>query len=647
MGKNRIASAKISRGLFSMLVGAVALGLPPSAHSATQEPLDFAGFIEGTYQARKNVGLTRAQHTAQLELGKQFRDAGIFSELSFNATLRFTYQGVYDLNPSNFGSSAGGPVFLASPATSNPFTGDFLPFGGGVIPPLPPPLGAGFGFDVAANPNQGLAILGGDLHAQGTSLSLAFPVRPCNVDPRGCLKGYLDFTKNDLRFPEFNNRVDALREAYIDATIPVGVAKQLFFRVGRQQVVWGRTDLFRVLDVINPVDFSRNNIFDPLEDIRYPQWILLSELQLGSNKVFDDLNFSVVWNFDRFRPDNLGQGGTPYTILDAGPLMRALKNCWDNGCTVGNFAPLGPPGSPLGAFDFAPGVIGIRNVNLPKWSVNNSQIGFKVEGVFHNVGFSLNYLNYLSRLPSLRAGIPSLNPFTGQVGVFPNIFALDIEFPRINLFGGSLDFYVDSIKSVFRIEATYTSGEEFANTLRPRLFSESDVFRYVIGWDRNTFIPFLNPNRAFLFSFQVFGQHLLNHQLERRPLGLAGIPDWKNNWIVTGLIQGFYKSDRVLPRILVAWDLRAETVAIGPAVEWIVTDNLRLVLGANIKFGRGARQFDDCRTCNPFPPFTGSPATIGQSLGLGGFEPISRFRSGPLGMAVNEDEVTFSIRYSF
>jgi hypothetical protein len=24
--------------------------------------------------------------------------------------------------------------------------------------------------------------------------------------------------------------------------------------------VWGRTDLFRVLDVLNPVDYSRNNI---------------------------------------------------------------------------------------------------------------------------------------------------------------------------------------------------------------------------------------------------------------------------------------------------------------------------------------------------------------------------------------------------
>ena len=49
------------------------------------------------------------------------------------------------------------------------------------------------------------------------------------------------------------------------------------FRVGRQQVVWGRTDLFRVLDVINPVDYSRHNIYDELEDIRIPMWMATSE----------------------------------------------------------------------------------------------------------------------------------------------------------------------------------------------------------------------------------------------------------------------------------------------------------------------------------------------------------------------------------
>ena len=102
---------------------------------------------------------------------------------------------------------------------------------------------------------------------------------------------------------------------------------QLGIRLGRQQIVWGRTDLFRVLDVINPVDFSRNNIYDELEDIRIPLWMLQLEYRFGATQTFDDLNFSVVWNFDKFRPANLGQAGTPNIILDAGSFFRGMKNC--------------------------------------------------------------------------------------------------------------------------------------------------------------------------------------------------------------------------------------------------------------------------------------------------------------------------------
>jgi hypothetical protein len=40
-----------------------------------------------------------------------------------------------------------------------------------------------------------------------------------------------------------------LREAYVDLALP-----PFSFRVGRQQVVWGESDNFRALDIINPLD---------------------------------------------------------------------------------------------------------------------------------------------------------------------------------------------------------------------------------------------------------------------------------------------------------------------------------------------------------------------------------------------------------
>ena len=217
------------------------------------------------------------------------------------------------------------------------------------------------------------------------------------------------------------------------------------------------------------------------------------------------------------------------------------------------------------------------------------------------------------------------------------------------MLGGSVDYYSQGIDTVFRVEAAHTSGEEFANTMREELYSESDVIRYVIGADKNIFIPFLNDRRAFLFSGQIFGQHLLDHEEEQRALGPVGMPDWDENWTATLLIKGWWMNDRLSPQIVAAHDFRAEASVISFAVEYIVNDNFKITGGANFKVGTGARAYDDCRTCNPFSPFTQAfpEHPDGYSLGLGGYEPLGRFKSGPIGMAQKEDELQLTLRYSF
>ncbi|WP_138378916.1 DUF1302 domain-containing protein [Luteithermobacter gelatinilyticus] len=634
------------------LIGATGAG----AYTSADGTFELYGFVENATFLRKDRGLSKFRNTVQLEMSKQFNTGDFFSSLSLNATLRASYDGVYDLNSDEFGSDAGGPIMLESTFSGGPSA---VPHGGGIVS-----TGlAFFGFDTAANPNDGLMVLGSDTHETAGGVAFGVPVRPCDVDNRGCLAGYMDASLDELRFPEFNDRLDFLREFYLDGNIPFDNGNELNIRLGRQQVVWGRTDLFRVLDVINPVDYSRHNIYDELEDIRIPQWMLAMEYRMGATGGFEDLNLSLVWNFDKFRPSNLGQAGTPYQILGAGSFFRGMKNCWDNGCTVANFAGLPVPDTTgLAATDFPAGSIGIRQVNLPEWELDNTQLGVKVEGVLSGVGFSLNYLTYLSQLPSLHGGAvgpEAFNAFTGEVRQWPYLIAFDIEFPRIHLFGGSLDLYMDSIKSVFRIEAAYTTGEEFANTLRPELFSESDVLRYVIGWDRDTFIPFLNEDKAFLLSAQIFGQHILDHELEETAgslagvpgFGKAGIPDWKDNWIATFLIKGWWNQNRLSPQIIAAYDFRAQTAVLAPSVDWLIDDNWRLIVGANFKFGAGAKSFDDCRSCNPWPPFTASPLhadpTQPGSVGLSGFEPLGRFRAGPIGMAEAEDEIQITLRYRF
>lgn len=617
------------------LLGGSSLALTPLTSVMAEEEMQFTGYYENATFVRDSAGLSKFRNTVQVNADKKFGTLGElnFNNVAFHGTFRATYDGVYDLNSSEYGNDAGGAVNLENNIAG---PGSTVPHGGGIRPP-----GTFFGFNDARNPNEAMIVLGENLHKTRGGVALGVPVRPCDKDSRGCIDDYLDYSSNDLRFPEFNERLDFIRELYVDFDNQLPNGDILSWRLGKQQVIWGRTDLFRVLDVINPMDFSRNNIYDELEDIRIPMWIAKADWRMGANEVFDELNLSFVWNFDKFRPHNLGQCGTPNSVLDAGCFFRGMNNLWENGGTVANFA------NGNVATDFGPGQLGIRKAHMPSWSLSNSQFGLKLEGVYGDFGFSLNALTYRSQLPSLRGGIPAQNAFTGEVAVWPSLIAFDIHFPRVNLVGGSIDYYSQAIDTVFRFEVAHTEGEEFANTLQSRLFSESNVTRYVIGADKNIFIPSINPGRAFLFSGQLFGQHIHEHQLEDRPLGKVGMPDWEQNWIGTLLVKGWWMNDRLSPQVLVAHDLKAHATAIAPSVEYLFSDNLKIIAGANFKVGRGAREFDDCRSCNPWDPFTSFGLPAGVSAGLSGYEPLGRFRAGPIGMAQKEDELQISLRYSF
>ena len=639
-----------------LLTGLFGLSLSQQAVASIDtgdETLDLSGFVENATYFRNKVGLSKFRNTLQLEGTKVLGNLGAFSEVSVNGTFRATYDGVYDLNSDEYGDGAGGAIFL-TPVI--PATGTFNVAPGGGIP-----LG---NLTAEGLRNEGLEILGQSRHTvKGHGVELAVPVRPCDKDSRGCLDGYMDESLNELRYSDFNDRWDFIRELYVNAVIDMDSGTTFNLSVGKKQEVWGRTDLFRVLDILNPIDYSRNNIYDEFEDTRIPLWMATAEWQFGANEIMDDMNVQFVWIFDKFRPSKLGQSGTPNQILGAGELFRSLNLCWEEGCTTSVFAGATPDDASI-ATNFGPGVLGIRDVDMPDWSLANSQLGVKFEGVYNDIGFSLNAFYTRSQLPSLRAGIPSDNPFTGSVltggnygdniesQYYSHLISFDIHFPRVFLVGGSLDYYSETLDTAIRVEGAWTKGEEFADSTQERLFSESEVARWVIGADHNFFVRSINKNKAFLLSFQTFGQHILQHNRVQREFGEAGMPDRENNYISTLLLQGWWMQDRLSFKMIQAYDWGAEAYVVSPSMDWLIDDNWRLQVGANIKFDRGPAEWADCTKCNPFAPYTNSSAPIhagGASgeAGLGGIEPLGRFIDGPIGTARNEDEIQITLRYRF
>ena len=66
---------------------------------------------------------------------------------------------------------------------------------------------------------------------------------------------------------------DALREAYVDAEI-----NDYSIRAGKQQVVWGTADGMKLLDNINPTDYSEM-AQNQMEDSRIPVWMINAETE--------------------------------------------------------------------------------------------------------------------------------------------------------------------------------------------------------------------------------------------------------------------------------------------------------------------------------------------------------------------------------
>lgn len=558
------------------LAGAVCVAgllLGFSTQAVAAEDLDLSGFVENATYIRDGRGLSKFRNTAQLEVMKSF-NSSFFSSFSLNGVLRATYDGVYDLNDGEFGKDA---------------REDYL----------------GQNWHPRGDSTTNLSLLGGK-----PILSSAVPF-PCDNDKTLCknLDGYLDLDEHDAKVPDFNDELDFLREFYLDATVDLARGNKLSVRLGKQQVVWGKTDLFRVLDVVNPVDYSRHNIYDELEDVRIPQWILQAELRQGPTGVFDDSNFTVVWNFDKFRPSNIGQPGSPYAMVNAANVLASYLNI-DSHPALGPLYPLGPV--PI-----------THDVDIPNWSLDNTQIGLKWEGVYRDTTFSLNGLYYRQQLPSLHfrehPGAPG-SGLPAPDGVF------DLKFPRIKLVGGSIDYYSQAMDAVWRLESTYTQGEELFRDNNDG-FKETDMLRYVIGFDKNQMIRVLNNKRAFLISAQVFGQHVLDYETH--------MPDYEDNWTGTLLVRGWWNYDRISSAIITARNFRSDGMVVAPSIDWLPTDNLKITLGANIKWG-GKKKFD----------WTVSDALTGQSR-PNDYEPAALYTNGPIGVANNEDELQLTVRYSF
>jgi hypothetical protein len=100
-----------------------------------------------------------------------------------------------------------------------------------------------------------------------------------------------------------------LKELYLDLEL---FDSRLWLRLGKQQVVWGKTELFRNQDRWNPQDLALASL-PSLEESRIGLWMARMVWQFWNVGPLEDVRAELVMMYDQFEPTDIGRCGEPYT----------------------------------------------------------------------------------------------------------------------------------------------------------------------------------------------------------------------------------------------------------------------------------------------------------------------------------------------
>jgi hypothetical protein len=122
-----------------------------------------------------------------------------------------------------------------------------------------------------------------------------------------------------------------LKEAYLDIEM---LDSRLWLRLGKQNIVWGKTELFRTTDQFNPVDIALASL-PSLEESRIALWSARAVYSLFDVGPFQDVRVELAANLDDFEPIDTGRCGEPYTIW---PVCVKSTGLWAHGTSGAGIA---------------------------------------------------------------------------------------------------------------------------------------------------------------------------------------------------------------------------------------------------------------------------------------------------------------------
>lgn len=330
--------------------------------------------------------------------------------------------------------------------------------------------------------------------------------------------GYSDYSKP----AQLNDGVAfELRELYLQGGIG-----DTFLTLGKQQIVWGKADGLKVLDIVNPQSF-REFILDDFDSSRIPLWTMNIERTVANW----DLQFLWI-------PDQS---------------YHALPK---QGATYAFTSPEVVPTAPAGV------ALNIEHARRPNNIILDSDVGFRAATFWKGWDITFNYLYQYNNLAVLRQNV-SMNNGKPVVTITP-------EYERTHVIGGTFSNAFSDW--VIRGEVGYFTDHYFIakNSLQNQGVVKSPELHYVLGLDWNA------P-----WDILVSGQLIQSWVIDDADKTTRD----KLDTTLTGLIRRNFMYDTLVAEVLLIANTNNGDGIIRPKISYEWQDNIKTWLGADVFYG--------------------------------------------------------------
>lgn len=374
---------------------------------------------------------------------------------------------------------------------------------------------------------------------------------------------------------------EELREFWLQGD----VTDSMNVKVGRQQVVWGETDFFQLLDVVHGYDFRWRSFLEPEnEELRKP----LNLINLVQR--VDDLDGSLQL---LYIPGQLNDGE------DRGNSYDVEGGRWANNPNKGISFAAAPGGNNV-----------LYNYDHSEADMDDDSFGLRWNGLAGDWGYSLAWFRGPNPNPVANPN-PATNPLRPDLSESPYGYegpggetAGEFIYPEIDIFGVTANNYFAGPDLVFSTELAYIPDAPFnfgtaggaagigageACGFFPGFcgIKEKNLFRSMFRIDKQLDLQdYLGTSRPSFFTVQLFNDWITDFESDEQLVNLAGFGGETKEFssIITAVLATNYANDQINPSLAIGSDLTYGGGFVIPSVEMAYGDHIRVRLEADIFF---------------------------------------------------------------